>query len=252
VVLLSLQYRMHPAIRAFPSRHFYHDRLEDAPSVRAALPEAYHSHRLLQPYLVFDVSGGREQRGGGGGSMSNAAEAELAACLFMQLRRTLQESAARRPPGAPPPPPVSVAVITPYKEQRRALVGAFQGVCGRQAAAEVAIETVDSFQGRQVDVVMLSCVRASAGGGLGFVSDIRRWASPPAALAPAARRVHADGTVCVGWDPVGVLCCSVLTLGVSPGVCRMNVAITRARRSLWVLGSVATLQGNSEWAALIR
>ena len=41
------------------------------------------------------------------------------------------------------------------------------------------IETVDSFQGKQLDVVMLSCVRASrdTGGGprnVGFVSDLRR------------------------------------------------------------------------------
>lgn len=33
---------------------------------------------------------------------------------------------------------------------------------------------------------------------------------------------------------------------------RMNVAITRAKRSLWVLGSRATLRANREWDALIR
>ncbi|KAJ1478830.1 AAA domain-containing protein, partial [Baffinella frigidus] len=27
--MLALQYRMHPAIRAFPSKHFYHDQLQD-------------------------------------------------------------------------------------------------------------------------------------------------------------------------------------------------------------------------------
>ena len=61
------------------------------------------------------------------------------------------------------------------------------------------IETVDSFQGKQMDVVIMSCVRASQPGlqtGIGFVSDIRR----------------------------------------------MNVAITRAKRALWILGSAATLQ----------
>ena len=38
---------------------------------------------------------------------------------------------------------------------------------------QVFIETVDSFQGKQLDVVILSCVRAGTGGGLGFVTDIR-------------------------------------------------------------------------------
>jgi superfamily I DNA and/or RNA helicase len=40
------------------------------------------------------------------------------------------------------------------------------------------IETVDSFQGKQLDVVILSCVRAARDAGsprnVGFVSDLRR------------------------------------------------------------------------------
>lgn len=54
---------------------------------------------------------------------------------------------------------------------------------------QVKIETVDSFQGKQLDVVILSCVRAGKqGSGIGFLADTRR----------------------------------------------LNVAITRARRALWV------------------
>ena len=45
---------------------------------------------------------------------------------------------------------------------------AFQVSC-----LQVFIETVDSFQGKQLDVVILSCVRAGTGGGLGFVTDVR-------------------------------------------------------------------------------
>lgn len=71
---------------------------------------------------------------------------------------------------------------------------------------QIAIETIDSYQGRQVDVVIFSCVRAGSTRGLGFVNDIRR----------------------------------------------LNVAITRARRALWILGSVATLRINPEWNALIQ
>ena len=77
------------------------------------------------------------------------------------------------------------------------------GLCDNRKRAkvlmQVVIETVDSFQGKQMDVVIMSCVRASQPGlqtGIGFVADIRR----------------------------------------------MNVAITRAKRALWILGSAATLQ----------
>ena len=40
---------------------------------------------------------------------------------------------------------------------------------------QVMIETVDSFQGKQLDVIILSCVRASEGkSGVGFLADVRR------------------------------------------------------------------------------
>ena len=65
-------------------------------------------------------------------------------------------------------------------------------------------------QGKQLDVIIFSCVRAFAGGGgggatIGFLSDVRR----------------------------------------------LNVAITRAKRSLWVLGRVASLAHNVVWRALV-
>ena len=40
---------------------------------------------------------------------------------------------------------------------------------------QVMIETVDSFQGKQLDVIILSCVRASEGKtSVGFLADVRR------------------------------------------------------------------------------
>ena len=78
--------------------------------------------------------------------------------------------------------------------------------CALGAHAQAMIETVDSFQGKQLDVVILSCVRASEGrAGVGFLADVRR----------------------------------------------MNVAITRAKAALWVLGSAQTLKRSPVWAALL-
>ncbi len=202
VALLSVQYRMHPEIRRFPSRHFYHDLLEDAPSVTSLPPEPYHAIPLMGPYQVFDVASGKEERSKSN-SLSNYEEARLAACLFMKLRR---QSAAGPDLSQPRSvQPTSVAVITPYRQQRGLLRQTFKELCGEDVLSSVAIETIDSYQGRQVDVVILSCVRAGTGGGLGFVNDVRR----------------------------------------------MNVAITRARRSLWILGALGTLKRNKEWEALV-
>jgi AAA domain len=40
---------------------------------------------------------------------------------------------------------------------------AFEEVLGANIAKEVKIDTVDSFQGKQMDVIIMSCVRASGG-----------------------------------------------------------------------------------------
>lgn len=69
--MLSVQYRMQPPIREFPSRHFYAGRLVDGASVLAAPQPPFYAHPLLKPYVVFDVASGREQRHRGGGSLRN-------------------------------------------------------------------------------------------------------------------------------------------------------------------------------------
>ncbi len=48
--------------------------------------------------------------------------------------------------------------------------------------AQVFIETVDSFQGKQLDVVILSCVRASTGGGLGEAREVQLQGDPWGAI----------------------------------------------------------------------
>lgn len=129
----------------------------------------------------------------------------MAAALFSTLRGLLVAKAKTHSV-----PRVLVGVITPYREQVTCLCNTLKDALGSHTAAEVMVETVDSFQGKQMDVVILSCVRATSArtgsGSVGFVADVRR----------------------------------------------MNVAITRARRALWIVGNMATLQANDAWAALIR
>ena len=62
-------------------------------------------------------------------------------------------------------PTASISVITLYNAQRTALE--------LQLPPAVPCVSVDAMQGREVDFVLLSCVRTSAGG-LGFVTNRRR------------------------------------------------------------------------------
>jgi superfamily I DNA and/or RNA helicase len=95
-------------------------------------------------------------------------------------------------------PPADIAVIAPYAAQVRWL---------RERAVDPALEidTVDGFQGREKEAVVISLVRSNRQGEIGFLADTRR----------------------------------------------MNVALTRARRKLIVIGDSATIGGHAFYAALL-
>lgn len=68
-----------------------------------------------------------------------------------------------------------VAIITPYQQQIALLRRTFQEKYGLTYSKFVDISTIDSFQGKESSIVILSCVRASPeGGGIGFLSDVQR------------------------------------------------------------------------------
>ena len=59
-----------------------------------------------------------------------------------------------------------VGVVTPYAAQAR--------LVRDRLDAAVEVNSVDAFQGREKEVVVVSTVRANAGGDVGFLSDWRR------------------------------------------------------------------------------
>ncbi|KAI9094788.1 hypothetical protein K1719_026594 [Acacia pycnantha] len=194
-ILLSVQYRMHPQIREFPSRYFYQGRLTDSESVINLPDEAYYKDPLLRPYLFFDISHGRESHKGGSVSYQNIHEAQFCLRLYEHLLKTLKSLGFGK---------ISVGIITPYKLQLKCLQREFEEVLNSEDGKDIYINTVDAFQGQERDVIIMSCVRASSHG-VGFVADIRR----------------------------------------------MNVALTRARRALWVMGNANALVQSDDWGALI-
>ena len=164
VCALDTQYRMHPAIRRFPSDAFYAGALRDGDEIAAATRRPWHALPAFGPLVFYDVPGGRERTPPGSNSLVNDAEAALALAIFRELTHRFPE---RR--GAP-----SVAVISPYKAQVTLLRAAFKAALGAEAAKLVDINTIDGFQGRERDVAIFSTVRSSRRGAIGFVADERR------------------------------------------------------------------------------
>jgi len=69
----------------------------------------------------------------------------------------------------------SVAIISPYKQQIYVLKEQLAHVPELQPyLANISVNTIDSFQGQERDIVYISMTRSNADGVIGFLSDIRR------------------------------------------------------------------------------
>ncbi|CEJ59782.1 hypothetical protein PMG11_08389 [Penicillium brasilianum] len=193
VHLLDVQYRMHPDISAFPSLTFYDGKLQDGPDMDKLRVRPWHQSELLSPYRFFDVQG-MHHSAPKGRSLINYAEVQVAMQLYDRLVTDVKDYNFAN----------KIGIITPYKGQLRELRNQFASTYGEDILKKVDFNTTDAFQGRESEVIIFSCVRAS-NNGIGFLSDIRR----------------------------------------------MNVGLTRAKSSLWVLGNSGALMQGQYWRSLI-
>ncbi|KAK3905016.1 SEN1 N terminal-domain-containing protein [Staphylotrichum tortipilum] len=195
VHLLDMQYRMHPEISKFPSREFYEGLLQDGADMGQLRLQPWHQSALLGPYRFFDVKGSQE-RGPKNQSLVNEEELKVAMQLYQRFRTDYRSVDLKG----------KIGIITPYKAQLFRLRQRFKERYGEQITEEIEFNTTDAFQGRECEIIIFSCVRASPTGGIGFMTDIRR----------------------------------------------MNVGLTRAKSSLWILGDSRALVQGEFWAKLIE
>lgn len=180
-VLLKTQYRMHEKIMNFSSKKFYEGKLIADESVRthtlADLPHVQSAPETREVFLFLDTAGRgfEEELEPGSESRFNREEANL---LLVHLKKLLALGLQ----------PHEIAVISPYSAQVRLLASMMPDPA-------IEVDSVDGFQGREKEAVLLSLVRANMLGEMGFLTDTRR----------------------------------------------MNVAMTRARRKLVMIGDSATL-----------
>ncbi|CAG2193841.1 Putative regulator of nonsense transcripts 1,ATP-dependent helicase upf1,Regulator of nonsense transcripts 1,ATP-dependent helicase NAM7,Regulator of nonsense transcripts 1 homolog [Mytilus edulis] len=72
--------------------------------------------------------------------------------------------------------PEQIGIITPYEGQRAYIVQYMQysGSLNKKLYQEIEVASVDAFQGREKDYIILSCVRSNEHQGIGFLNDPRR------------------------------------------------------------------------------
>jgi ATP-dependent RNA/DNA helicase IGHMBP2 len=178
--VLQRQYRMHADIMAFSNAQFYEGQLIADDSVAdATLPGD------SEALTFVDTSGAGydEEREPDGPSLRNPQEAGLVVQLVeLLLKRGIE--------------PDAIAILSPYAAQVRLL---------QEQMPEIESCSIDGYQGRECDIIILTLVRSNPERTLGFLRDTRR----------------------------------------------MNVAMTRARRKLIVIGDSATFGEDPFYSAFL-
>lgn len=159
--MLTVQYRMHEAIMGWSSGAFYERRLTAADGVRAHvladLPGVTATDDTRAPLLFLDTAGCGHDESADRDDASKANPGEAAI-----VRRHVEALLAAGVQAA------AIGVITPYNAQVQLLREHLA------AHEDLEVRTVDGFQGREKEAIVLSLVRSNPEGEIGFLADHRR------------------------------------------------------------------------------
>jgi regulator of nonsense transcripts 1 len=163
-IRLQVQYRMHPCLSEWPSDMFYEGTLQNG------VNEAERTFKAVDfpwpsPHkpMMFYIANGVEEISSSGTSYLNRTEASIVEKVVTQF---LKNNVT----------PDQIGVVTPYEGQRSYIVSHMQrtGSLRKELYAGIEVASVDSFQGREKDIIILTCVRSNDHQGIGFLSDPRR------------------------------------------------------------------------------
>lgn len=182
--MLSHQHRMHPTIAELISRAYYRGRIvsetvdaEGRPKPRVVHPFTRPANLVGRQIVWIDMPWERKARQEGDleGQEVSEREVEATARFLYSL-------------GSNPAPEhkelLDLAILSPYRKQILKLSTELQGFLeapppwlNRRSGGGPTVFTVDSFQGNQADIVIVSLVRnngAAQGKGLGFLDESPR------------------------------------------------------------------------------
>ena len=185
--LLNVQYRMNSLLMKFPNEEFYDNGLKSDSSVDDInINDILESTKREEALLFVDTSNvdsEGETHLKDSKSIINNLEAKISSGIaddYMNLGVSEED----------------IGIISPYADQVKII----------QDMTPVEVKTVDGFQGREKEIIIISTVRSNNNGNIGFLRDLRR----------------------------------------------LNVAITRAKRKLIIIGNKDTLITNPTYARLIK
>jgi regulator of nonsense transcripts 1 len=163
-IRLNVQYRMHPCLSEFPSNMFYEGSLQNGVTMQQRLRrDVDFPWPVTDSPMMFWSNLGNEEISASGTSYLNRTEASNVEKIITRFFKAGVQ-------------PQDIGIITPYEGQRSYVVSSMQanGSFKKENYKEIEVASVDAFQGREKDFIVLSCVRSNDHQGIGFLSDPRR------------------------------------------------------------------------------
>ncbi len=182
--LLDTQYRMNEEIMAFSNQQFYENKLKAADAVKNIKLDT--DDFTVIEFIDTAGCGFDEESQVDSKGLSNSEEAHL---VLKHLKPLIEQNDT-----------ATIGVISPYRNQ----VNVLKQTLG-SSFENITINTVDSFQGQERDIIYISLVRSNTEGNIGFLKDYRR----------------------------------------------MNVAMTRAKKKLVIIGDSATLANDKFYSKFL-
>ena len=176
--MLTTQYRMHASIMAFPSAAMYSSKLLAAPSVAARLLThlpypVIETEDTLAPLVFWDTQGGdfpeldiqhnnnNDDAPSKSTLLNDSSKSNPSEVIVVERHvAALVEAGVK---------PEDIAVITPYNAQVGLLAQAL-----KERFLGIELGSVDGFQGREKEAVVVSLVRSNGKGEVGFLAERRR------------------------------------------------------------------------------
>ena len=185
--LLNVQYRMNSLLMKFPNQEFYNNGLKSDSSVDDITINDILKGNHEEESLLFIDTSNVDEYGENHLKDSKSIVNKLEAKIAIGIAKDYMDAGVEER---------DIGIISPYADQVKII----------QEKTPVEVKTIDGFQGREKEIIIISTVRSNEWGNIGFLSDLRR----------------------------------------------LNVAITRAKRKLIIIGNKKTLKNNPTYSRLIQ
>lgn len=155
--MLRIQYRMHPLIAEFSNLYFYGSKLINGVQAKERESLLYKKNFFNEPIVFVNING-EDKKMKNENSYYNSEEAKIACYIVNALENDCGVKSK------------NIGIITPYIAQSNEI----KKYLNPEQLLNIEVASVDSFQGKEKEYIIISTVRSNTRNNIGFLVDERR------------------------------------------------------------------------------